>query len=148
MKSLSDDLHEQITALSQEGDNLVNDNDYIGGLRKYHRAWALLPEPKEDWHAATWLLSAIGDAHFFARDFKNAIAALSNALRCPNGLGNPFVHLRLGESYFELGDVRAAQDELARAYMGSGLDIFKNEDPKYIAFLQSVLVPPVGQSSL
>ena|SRR5438034_5790127 len=40
MKKLSDDLHERITSLSQEGDNLANANDYIGGLRKYHQAWA------------------------------------------------------------------------------------------------------------
>src|SRR5262249_45141020 len=117
MKMLRDDLHERITLFSQEGDNLVNACDYVSGLRKYHQAWALLPEPREEWEAATWLLSAIGDAHFLARDFEKSIAAFTNALRCPDGLGNPFIHLRLGESYFELGDVRRAQDELTRAYM-------------------------------
>jgi hypothetical protein len=32
--------------------------------------------------------------------------------------------------------------------MGGGSDIFKNEDPKYLAFLESVLKPPAGRSSL
>jgi tetratricopeptide (TPR) repeat protein len=145
---LSDDLHHRITALTEEGDDLVDANDYIGALRKYDQAWALLPEPKEDLEVATWLLSAIADAHFFAGDFKNAVSALAQALRCPDGPGNPFLHLRLGQSYFELGDVRRAQDELTRAYMCKGRDIFKDEDPKYFALLQTILKPPAGQCSL
>jgi transposase len=30
----------------------------------YLQAWDLLPEPKTEWEAATWLLAAIGDANF------------------------------------------------------------------------------------
>jgi hypothetical protein len=103
MKELEDAIHARITSLSQQGDDLVNAGDKLGALRKYHEAWTLLPEPKEDWDAATWLLSAIGDAHFLSEDYQNAAAALNNAVHCPNGIGNPFIHLRLGQSYFEMG---------------------------------------------
>ena len=50
-------------------------------------------------------------------------------------LGNPFLHLRLGQSQYELGELDRAADELMRAYMGAGEDIFVSEDPKYRAFL-------------
>lgn len=115
-------------------------SDLQGALREYHAAWQLLPEPKEDWEAATWILSAIGDAHFQSRDFAHAVSALSNALRCPDALGNPFIHLRLGESQFEVGNMERAKDELTRAYMGGGRELFQSEDAKYIQFLESVLI--------
>jgi tetratricopeptide (TPR) repeat protein len=148
MTILAYDLYNRIKSLCKDGDALVESNDSLGGLRKYHRAWRLLPEPKEKWEAATWILSAIGDAHFGSGDYQHAISALTNALSCPDGLGNPFIHLRLGESYLELGDTLKAQDELARAYMGSGNGIFEHENPKYLAFLQSVLKPSPGKDLL
>jgi hypothetical protein len=58
--------------------------------------------------------------------------------------GNPFLHLRLGQCRFELGDLDRAADELARAYMGDGEDVFEDEAPKYLAFLKTRLQPPSG----
>ena len=142
--SLSDSIYEEITKLCKQGDFLVRSGDYRGALRLFHRSWKLLPEPKEDWDASMWILSAIGDAHFFLGDFQNVIAALSNAVHCPNGLGNPFVHLRLGEAAFELGQMDRAKEELTRAYIGAGRDVFANEHPKYIAYLETILQPMPG----
>ena len=68
--------------------------------------------------------------------------------RCPGGLGNPFVHLRLGECCFDIGERDRAADELTRAYMGAGREIFAEEDPKYIEFLGTRIKPPVGQDRL
>jgi hypothetical protein len=62
----------------------------------------------------------------------------------PDALGNPFLHLRLGQCRFELGDLDRAADELARAYMADGEDVFDGEDPKYLAFLKTRLQPPPG----
>lgn len=70
------------------------------------------------------------------------------AVRCPDGLGNLFIHLRLGECAFELGQISRAEDELTRAYMGAGREIFADEDPKYFKHLQTVLLPPPGESSI
>ena len=148
MPELPDDIYERITALSQEGNDLLDESDFSGALAKYEQAWDLLPDPKEDWEAATWILSAIGDTYFYDRRFDDAINTLSKAIHCPNGLGNPFIHLRLGESRFEAGDRPRAADELTRAYMGAGREIFENEDPKYFDFLKTVLKPPRGQKEL
>ena len=61
--------------------------------------------------------------------------ALSLALTCPGGLGNPFIHMRLGQLAYDAGELDAAADELMRAYMGAGDAIFENEDRKYLTFL-------------
>ena len=96
----------------------------------------LLPTPTQQWEAATWLYVAVGDTHFHEANFEKSFNAFFNAVQCPGGLGNPFVHLRLGQAYLELGDSAKAADELARAYMGAGEEIFLEDDPKYFEFLK------------
>ena len=113
---------------------------------KYVEAIKLLPEPITQWEACTWLLVAIGDANFLSKNYQQAKNALSDAMHCPGAIGNPFIHLRLGQSQFELGKKDRAGDELTRAYMGAGKDIFKEDDPKYFEFLKTVLKPPASGS--
>ena len=139
--NLDDSIYDKITKLCEEGETLSKSGDLREALRLFHSSWEILPEPKEDWDAATWILTAIGDAHFFLGDFKNVFGALSNAVLCPNGLGNPFVHLRLGQAAYELGQMDKAKDELTRAYMGAGRGIFATEDPKYLTYLETILQP-------
>ncbi|WBO64099.1 hypothetical protein [Streptomyces camelliae] len=80
---------------------------------------------------------AIGDARWRHRSFAEAYASFRDAVECPEGLGNPYIHLRLGQTAFELGHHDQAADELMRAYMGGGPGIFDEDDPKYLAFLRT-----------
>lgn len=136
MPELPDDLHAEIQRLCAAGDALAQEGKYADALPAYWAAWDLLPEPKFEWEAATWVLAAIGDANFLAGDFVAGRDNLGNAMRCPGAVGNPFLHLRLGQCQLELGEHNRAADELLRAYMGAGSDIFKDQDPKYLRFLQ------------
>ena len=72
-------------------------------------------------------------------NFKLAAPPLQDSMICPGTLGNPWVHLRLGQARYELGEMDRAADELTRAYMGGDRDIFEGHDPKYFALLQRVL---------
>jgi tetratricopeptide (TPR) repeat protein len=137
-------IHRRIKKLSKSGDHLVERGKYKQGIEKYIAALELVPQPMEEWEASTWLLTAIGDAHFLSGNYSLAIKALTDAMCCPNALGNPFIHLRLGQSYLEVGDQFQAADELIRAYMGDGKDIFENQDPKYFNFLKSRIKPPAS----
>ncbi len=87
---------------------MAESGDTLGAWKKFLDALQLVPEPKTDWEATTWLLASIGDMAFVRGKFDKARDALEDAVRCPNGLGNAFIHLRLGETLFELGD-RSAQ---------------------------------------
>lgn len=109
---------------------------------KYWSAWDLLPAPQTKWDAVTWLLAAIGDANFLQGNFEAGRDNLSNAMHCPDAIGNPFLHLRFGQCQYEIGNEKRAADELARAYMAAEEKIFANEDPKYLTFLKTVLTPP------
>ena len=144
MTELPNDLHEKIQQLSADGDGFASAGRYPDAIRKYLEAWELLPEKKTDWEAATWILAAVGDANFLGGDFAAGQERLLNAMHCPGAIGNPFLHLRLGQCQLELGNDHEASDELARAYMAEGYSIFEDQNPKYFAFLKTKLDAPTG----
>jgi tetratricopeptide (TPR) repeat protein len=136
-KELPAHLHAEIQRLSATGDVSASARRFEEAIGHYKAAWALIPEPKTDWNASTWLLAAIGDAAFLGGYKGSALEALRFAMHCPDGTGNPFLHLRLGQVLFDQGDHDAAADELARAYMAAGAEIFDQEEPRYFAFLST-----------
>jgi len=125
---------------------VLADRQSFGEARSaWQRAWDLLPEPRERWEAAAWLLTAIGDAYFLEGKYAEALEPLQRAVSCPGGLGNPFLHLRLGQVQFELDSVPRAKDELARAFMGGGDQLFVKEDAKYWRFIREILRPSADE---
>lgn len=132
-------IHAEVLALSASGDDLAEAGHAGLAVEAYEAALALLPAPRADWSAATWLLAAIGDAQFLAGEYEQARDALREAMRCPDALGNPFLHLRLGQCQRRLGDEQRAADELARAFMGGGPELFEDEDPADWAFIRARL---------
>lgn len=134
---LSDAIYSEITALCRLGDKHVVAGEFELAKEKYLAALDLVPENHEEWEAATWIYVAIGDTHFRMNNYERALKCFINAVQCPKGMGNPYIHLRLGQLYYELGNLEKAADELTRAYMGAGLKIFLEDDPKYLEFLET-----------
>ncbi|MGW1102438.1 tetratricopeptide repeat protein [Streptomyces sp. NPDC002540] len=134
---LPDEVHAEIRDLCQEGDALAGMGELVEAKRRYIEALRLLPGDHRGWAAATWIYVAIGDLHFRLGVYDRAYKCFHNAVQCPDGLGNPYIHLRLGQTTFELGDHDHAADELIRAYMGGGPEIFEEDDPKYLRFLKT-----------
>jgi tetratricopeptide (TPR) repeat protein len=139
VRTLDEATHARIAALSEAGDALAYEGSFDAAVEKYHEALRLVPEPHREWEAATWLHVAVGDARFHQKAFELAFRALVEAVHSPGGLGNPFVHLRLGQAALELGDRARARDELIRAYMGAGADIFAEDDPKYFGAIADLM---------
>lgn len=137
MAELPEKLYADITLLCKQGDELAKSNKLEEAKSKYLSALKLLPDNRDEWEAATWIYVAIGDVHFRMGNFEKCFKCFYNAVQCPKGLGNPFIHLRLGQMYYEQGNRDKAADELTRAYMGAGLDIFMEDDPKYLEFLET-----------
>ncbi len=134
--------HELIRGFCAEGDELLGAGDHAAAINKYRAAWELVPSDKVNWEASTWILSSVGEAYFQIQDFPTALNRYERAVQCPGGLGNPYIHLRLGQLYYETGNHDASADELTRAYMGAGSSIFEDDDPKYLDFLKTRLKPP------
>ncbi len=137
---MDDALHARIVALTDQGNDLCEEHeDYRAAIKVYQQALALIPEPIEDWEAATWVLVALGDCYFLLDEFSEARIYLSRAMYCPGAIGTGFVHLRLGQVQYELNNEARAKDELARAYMLDGEEAFEYEDPKYLIFLRQFM---------
>lgn len=134
---LPDDVLTEITELCRRGDDLAGSGRLDEAKTLYVDALRLIPGDPRDWAASTWIYVAIGDVHFQQRVFDRAYKCFHNAVLCPDGLGNPYVHLRLGQTAFELGRHHRAADELMRAFMGGGPGVFDEDDPKYLAFLRT-----------
>jgi hypothetical protein len=81
----------------------------------------------------------VGDAQFLLNDFRGAHDYFRYALQAPDGTGNGFVWLRLGQCLALLGDKEAAVDPLARAYMLEGAEIFEDADPEFLRLATSRL---------
>ncbi|WP_239000365.1 tetratricopeptide repeat protein [Hyunsoonleella ulvae] len=134
---LDDKTYSKIEKLSKKGDKYVEIGNYKKALEKYWEAYNLIPEPKTEWETTTWLLVAIGDANFLSSDFKDGADNFRSAMNCPGGIGNPFLHLRLGQCQYENGNLQKAADELTKAYAMAGEEIFEDEDSKYFEFLKT-----------
>lgn len=134
---LDDALHARIVELSDQGNALCERGDYDAALARFQQALDLLPPPIERWEAGLWLLAALGDAEFLRGRTQAALVHFQHAMQCPDALGNAFIHLRLGQCKFDLGDLDKAADELARAYMAGGPEMFEDEPPRYIEFLRT-----------
>ena len=124
-----------IEELSEEGNALAEKNDFDGAIEKFQQALAIVPTPKNEQEASLWLYAAIGDMYFMKDDYENSAENFYNALNCPDGQVNGFVHLRLGEDLFELEQKDKSLDHLLRAYMLEGKEIFDGENKKYFEFL-------------
>ncbi len=136
---LDERLYEKITDLCDEGEGLLEEGLYEKALTKYKKALDLLPLPKEEWEASTWIYSAIGDTYFLKKDYKTASTYFYNALNCPDGISNPFILLRLGQSLFEIRDLEKSKEYLLKAYMLEGYNIFNDEDDKYINLILDII---------
>ena len=139
MPKLPDELRQMIDKLCQKGDQFAQIDQLDDALDQFEAAWELLPNPRNQWPAATWILMAAGDVHFERRDFVAACETLEQALEMPDGESNPFIWLRLGQSLFEVGDLNAAADALEAAFRMNGDELFADEDPKYLQFLKTHL---------
>jgi tetratricopeptide (TPR) repeat protein len=136
---LKDSVYNQILFLSEQGDTLTEAEDYIKAIGKYKEALDLVPNPKYEWEASTWLYTALGDACYLNNQYNEALAFLFETLKCPNGLMNPYVFLRIGECFYELGNEEKAKEYLLQAYMIQGGGIFEDEDEKYFEMLKDLV---------
>ncbi len=135
MPEVSQQDQAEIDRLCAQGDADADRARYADALGAYWAAWDLLPEPKLDCEAATWILAAVGDANFLGGDFIAGRDNLCTVMHCPGALGIAFLHMRLGQCQFELGELARATEELRLAYVGGGVALFDGEDPKYLACL-------------
>ena len=135
MAELPDALYDQVTRLSELGNEHADDRQFDFAINCWRDALNLLPAPVEQWDAASWLHASIGDAAWQAGRPKATKEAMFDALNCAGGVENPFIHFRLGQAAERLGERDLAVQSYMKAYMLDGTDIF-DADPQGAAGLK------------
>lgn len=133
MPSLDNATEQEIKQFCVEGYQNYDNKNYKTALRLFYQAWLLIPKPQSSLDQAGWILTAIGDTYFRLEQYQQGKEALSSALHCVGIDDNPFVHLRLGQCLYELGDHGSARQELNHAYSAGGEKLFLDESPKYLS---------------
>lgn len=133
---LTDEQQDLMDEYCEKGNEEMEEEHFNVAASWFKKAYAILPDPKEDWEATGYITASLGDALFSAGDFKGALEQLLIANEFYSGeTSNPFVLLRLGETYFELGDEDKALTYLSQAYQMEGQQLF-DDDKKYLKFLK------------
>lgn len=133
---LDEELYNKICILSQEGDLYFEENHFRNAKKKYWEALELVPDPKFEWETSTWLYVAIGEVDYYCSDYFEALNLFNEALKCPAGVENPLINLRIGQCYYELDKIQFSKEYLLRAYMMGGREIFDDEDEKYFKLIE------------
>lgn len=135
---LSEELSERIEVLSEQGNDLFDDEQFRECIEIWSEALALIPHPQHLYGETFWLETSIGDCYFMLNEYGQSQVHFLNAKGNieTNAYENPFVMLRLGELFFEMEDFNNAKEFLLRAYMLEGKEIFDAEREKYFNFLK------------
>lgn len=137
---LADELYNQLLALAEQGDSYAENNEFDAAIDQYQQALNLLPEPKSEWEAATWLYVALGDALFSENRLQEARNAYEAALISPDGNENPYIWFCLGEVFFSMNIPDKAKENFKIAYSLDGLNIFEDQNPAYLELIDIEIV--------
>ncbi|MCH1918832.1 tetratricopeptide repeat protein [Shewanella sp. A3A] len=134
----------EIKDICDEGDVFIEMGEFENAYENFMEALELVPDPKESYFITASIMAGLGDVYFKSGNFQQAKQVLSDAMHCAGAIGSPYLHFRLGQCQLELGNEERAADELCRAYMGAGKEIFETDHPKYFEFLKTKIVPPAN----
>ncbi len=115
-------------------------------LTAYQAAWSQLQDELTE-AQRVWLLLSIANAALRFGDFEEAFSALSvlpeHYAESGMVVGNPLFHLLVGLSYHGLNENSDGEtDNLARALICGGPEIFSGEDPSHLKRMMKILRPP------
>lgn len=136
--AISEELSERIEELSEQGNDLFDEEKFRECIKVWSEALALIPHPQNLYGETFWLETSIGDCYFMLNEYEQSQVHFLNAKGNieTNAYENPFVMLRLGELFFEFGHFNEAKEFLLRAYMLEGEELFETEEEQYFNFLK------------
>lgn len=131
--------NQSIESLYDKACELLDKDHFEDVLDIISDALSLIPEPKVAYPQSLLLYIVMGDTLYYMNDTLLAMENFYKATNCPDGVQHPFVNMRIGQLYFELGMVSRCKEYLIKAYIIAKKDIFENEDPVFLEILDEAL---------
>lgn len=127
-----DQISESTTlSLKEKSENLLGFYNSLSGEQKKGRE-------------GRYMILRIGEVHFQHKNFPEAFDNYAFSMRFQDTIGNPFLHLRLGQIQYYLDEMERVADELSRALIMAGKTIFDDEPDTFFAITNDVLDAPDG----
>jgi len=122
------DIYDKIEKYCEQGNDLFEEDDFLGAIAIWQTAFDSIPDLHEDWNEAVWLKVSIGDSYYMIDEYQKSLDSMLDALNYPEALDNPFIHFRIGQCHYELGDKERSKNALLKAYMLSGKEVFDDHE--------------------
>lgn len=123
-----------------------NDLDVEPRVNKLMKIYESLTDDQKRTRAGRYVIIHIAEVCFSERLIEDAIDNFNFAMKFKDSVGNPFLHLRLGQLNYLIQNKEKMYDDLSRALIMGGEGIFKDEDPKLIEMVKGVLKEPADCS--
>lgn len=123
-----DAVFDEITRLSAQGNELMDQEKYAEAREIFLKALKLEPEHWSE--TACWLDAAIGDSYYQEEKYENSLKYFQDAYYAIGGKMNPYVLFMNGMCYYKLGNKDEAGSYLANTYALDGNALFEDEDPE------------------
>ncbi len=135
MSNNLNNIEASLDELCNEGETYLDGGAFNLAYDRFNKALKLVPDPKKEHETTTWILGQLAEVYHQLQDFNAVRKALVFAMDCPGGAENPFLQLRLGQAFYELGELEDARTHLQIALDRESKKIFGFDDPKYYEFI-------------
>jgi len=133
MKDLESELKAQVVELCNKAVEAQEEERFHASNRDLQKVYELLPEPKSEWKAYSWLISSIADNHFEQGEFELAMEKFEEVFNLDaESNENAYLCLRRGQCALELENLTLAKELLTRAFELEGKELFEDEHSKYL----------------
>jgi tetratricopeptide (TPR) repeat protein len=133
MKDLEPELKAQVVELCNKAVEAQEEERFHASNRDLQKVYQLLPEPKAEWKAYSWLLSSIADNHFEQDEYQTAFEKFEEVFNLDaESNENAYLCLRRGQCALELENPTLAKELLTRAFELEGKELFEDEHSKYL----------------
>jgi len=137
MSELEDTIKALVVPLCEKAVQQQDNERYDGSNRSLQKVLDLIPEPKHEWKAYSWLQLSRADNYYELKQYTEALELISDTLTRDNSSqSNPYVMMRYGQCLFEINKKTEAKDALKKALELGGEEIFEDEYVKYLKFIK------------
>lgn len=137
MQDLEPILKSQVVALCEMAVEMQDEERFHAANRELTKVLELLPEPKSDWKAYSWLVANMADNHFEQKEYTEAYALLVEVFELgAEADQNPFLLMRRGQCALELEKQDEAVEYLVKAFELGTKEVFEDEHSKYLKLVK------------
>ncbi len=121
----------------------IDDNKNVEDkVNELYDIYSFLSDDEKRLREGRYVIIRIGELCYANRLIEEAMENFSFVMQFKDTIGNPYLHLRMGQLFYCKGNNDKMLDELSRALIMGGDKVFEGEDLKFINLAKDVLKEP------